>query len=127
MYSDSEQQRIAKRDSARRRRAAKRALLVQIYVAGRRLMTSAGTVEPGEPIDVSSWSDDALRVALATDQVRIPPAPGRATYRAIRRLRVADRTVEPGEPIPEANHWPNPGPWLRCGMIEPNPLAHLPM
>jgi hypothetical protein len=127
MYRDPEHQRIAKRDSARRRRAAKRELPLPTYVAGRRLRTSTGTVEPGEPIDVSTWSDDALRVALATDQVRVPPAPGRATYRATRRLRVADRTVEPGEPIIEANHWPNPGPWLRTGMIEPNPLAHIPL
>jgi hypothetical protein len=89
-------------------------------------MTTAGTVEPGEPIDVSSWSEDALRVAIATDEVRVPPAPGRATYRATRRLRVADRWVEPGEPIPEANLWDNPGPWLRTGMIEPNPLARIP-
>ena len=57
---------------------------------------------------------------------RVPPAPGRASYRAARRLRVADREVEPGEPIIEANHWPNPGPWIRLGWIEPNPLAHLP-
>ncbi|HXC78457.1 MAG TPA: hypothetical protein VNU19_15585 [Candidatus Acidoferrum sp.] len=127
-YRDPEQQRIAKRDSARRRRALKRSALVPTtYVAGRKLITGAGTVEPGQPIDVSTWSADALRVALATGEVRVPPAPGRATYRATHRLRVGDHTVEPGEEIIEANTWRDPGPWLRMGQIEANPLAHLPL
>jgi hypothetical protein len=128
MYSDPAAQRLAKRDSARRRRAAKRAgASVPTFVAGRRLTTPTGTVEAGQPVDVSGWSEPVLRAALSTDQVRVPPAPGRATYRATRRLRVADRWVEPGDEVPEANLWKNPGPWLRTGQIEPNPLAHLPL
>jgi hypothetical protein len=125
MYSDPEQQRIAKRDSARRRRAAKRASSVPAFIAGKRLLTAGGTVEAGAPIDVTNWSDDAIRVAISVGEIVVPPAPGRARYVATRRLPVGTRTVEAGEEIPEADGfgW---GPWLRLGWIEPNPLANVP-
>ena len=95
--------------------------------SGRAMLTEAGPVASGQPVDVSSWSADALRLALATDQIRIPPAPGRSTYVAVRRLKLSDRWVEPGEPIPEADYWPIAGPWLRSEMIAVDPFRFTPI
>lgn len=57
---------------------------------------------------------------------RLGPNAPDAPREVVLDLRVGDRWVSPGEPIPEAESWPNPGPWVRSEMIAVDSMRFLP-